>query len=479
MNKHKSRRIGAFCLSLLMAGCLEAQAQKVSFNAGSVTLKVAFQKIEAVSAYKIAYNGSQLDVNRKVMLNQQNKEVLDVLTQILSGTGFTYSVKGKYIVIAPKQDDKAKKSKRISGNIVDETGEPIIGANVLVAGTTQGTITDLDGNFALEVPEGGLLDVSYIGYLTQQINTKGQNHVQIVLHEDTQKLDEVVVVGYGTRSRKSITGSVDQVSNEVFENRPVTNATQALQGASANLIIQSKNMNPNDNSLNINIRGVSTMGNNDPLIVIDGLISSSSTLNNLNPNDIESVSVLKDAGSAAIYGSRSANGVILVTTKRGSKGAKPIVSFSGQVGMQDPHILFSPVEGWQNAMLRNQANMNVCSSTQFKPSKILDQYEHHDEEEWLYRQIIQTGLQQNYNLNVSGGSENTTYMVSANYFNQENNFKGNFGMERYNFRTNLTTEYGRFKLTSLMAYNRRKDRTIAGGTGNTIITSSRVPSDNS
>ena len=476
MNKHKSRRIGAFCLSLLMAGCLEAQAQKVSFNAGSVTLKVAFQKIEAVSAYKIAYNGSQLDVNRKVVLNQQNKEVLDVLTQILSGTGFTYSVKGKYIVIAPQQDEKTKKSKRISGKIVDETGEPIIGANVLVAGTTQGTITDLDGNFALEVPEGGLLDVSYIGYLTQQINTKGQNHVQIVLREDTQKLDEVVVVGYGTRSRKSITGSVDQVSNEVFENRPVTNATQALQGASANLIIQSKNMNPNDNSLNINIRGVSTMGNNDPLIVIDGLISSSSTLNNLNPNDIESVSVLKDAGSAAIYGSRSANGVILVTTKRGSKGAKPIVSFSGQVGMQDPHILFSPVEGWQNAMLRNQANMNVGSAPQFTPSQIRDLYAHRDEEEWLYRQIIQTGLQQNYNLNVSGGSENTTYMVSANYFNQENNFKGNFGMERYNFRTNLTTEYGRFKLTSLMAYNRRKDRTIAGGTGNTIINSSRVPS---
>ena len=138
-----------------MAGCLEAQAQKVSFNAGSVTLKVAFQKIEAVSAYKIAYNGSQLDVNRKVVLNQQNKEVLDVLTQILSGTGFTYSVKGKYIVIAPQQDEKAKKSKRISGKIVDETGELIIGANGLVAGTTQGTITDLDGNFALGCPKVG------------------------------------------------------------------------------------------------------------------------------------------------------------------------------------------------------------------------------------------------------------------------------------------------------------------------------------
>ena len=477
MNKHKSRRVGTYCLSLLIASCLQLNAQKVSFNEGTVSLKEAFQKIESSSSYKIAYNGTQLDISKQVELNQKNTEVLEVLGQVLSNTGYTYSVKGKYVVITPaKKEDVNQKSKKITGQIVDELGEPVIGANVVVAGTTTGTVTDFDGNFTLEVPDNGILDVSYIGYLAQQIPLKGKDSFKIVLREDTQKLDEVVVVGYGTRSRKSITGSVDQVNNEVFENRPVTNATQALQGASANLIIQSKNANPNDNSMNINIRGVSTMGNNDPLIVIDGLVSSSSTLNNLNPNDIDNVSVLKDAGSAAIYGSRSANGVILVTTKKGAKGSKPVVSFNGQVGIQDPHILFSPVEGWQNAMLRNQANMNVGSAPQFTPSQIRDLYDHRNEEDWLYNQIIKSGVQQNYNLSVSGGSENTTYMVSANYFNQESNFQGSFGMERYNVRSNLTTEYGRFKLTTLMAYNRRKDRTVAGGTGNTIINSSRVPS---
>lgn len=234
-------------------------------------------------------------------------------------------------------------------------------------------------------------------------------------------------------------------------------------------------MNPNDNQLNINIRGVSTMGNNDPLIVIDGLISSTSTLNNMNQNDIENVTVLKDAGSAAIYGSRSANGVILVTTKKGLKSKKPLVRLNGLVGYQDPDILYQPVEGWQNAMYRNQANINSGSAPVYTPMQIRDLYEHRDEEYWYFNKIMQKGLQQNYNLNVSGGSDNTTYMVSAGYLNQESNFVGGYGLERYNFRSNLTTDYKRFKLTSLMAYNRRNERTLAGGTGNTIINSSRIP----
>ena len=205
--------------------------------------------------------------------------------------------------------------KQITGKVTDNKGESIIGANIIELGTTNGTVTDIDGNFSLLVEQNGSIRITYIGYLEQTISTAGNARFNIVLQEDTKSLEELVVIGYGTRQRKSITGAVDQVNSEMFEDRPVSNAVQALQGASANLIIQQKNMNPNDNNLSINIRGVSTMGNNDPLIVIDGLISSANTLNSINQNDIENVSVLKDAGSAAIYGSRSANGVILVTTK--------------------------------------------------------------------------------------------------------------------------------------------------------------------
>ncbi len=365
---------------------------------------------------------------------------------------------------------------KVTGTVSDETGEVLPAVNVVQKGTTNGTATDMDGKFSLEVPEGALLTIHYIGFITEEVAAGDAVPMHIVLKEDVQKLSEVVVVGYGTRQRKSITGAVDQVGTDVFENRPVSNAMQALQGASANLIIQQKNMNPNDNnSMNINIRGISTMGNNEPLIVIDGLISSTLTLNNMNPGDIENVSVLKDAGSAAIYGSRSANGVILVTTKKGSKVAKPVVRFSGMLGYQDPDILYQPVEGWQNAMYRNQANMNVGGDPAFTPAQIRDLYEHRSEEYWYLNEIMEKALQQTYNVNVSGGSDNTTYMVSAGYLNQGSNFAGNFGVERYNFRSNLTTEYGRFKLTSLMAYTRKNERTIAGGTGNVIINSSRIP----
>ena len=364
---------------------------------------------------------------------------------------------------------------KVTGTVSDETGEVLPAVNVVQKGTTNGTATDMDGKFSLEVPEGALLTIHYIGFITEEVAAGDAVPMHIVLKEDVQKLSEVVVVGYGTRQRKSITGAVDQVGTDVFENRPVSNAMQALQGASANLIIQQKNMNPNDNSMNINIRGISTMGNNEPLIVIDGLISSTLTLNNMNPGDIENVSVLKDAGSAAIYGSRSANGVILVTTKKGSKVAKPVVRFSGMLGYQDPDILYQPVEGWQNAMYRNQANMNIGGDPAFTPAQIRDLYEHRSEEYWYLNEIMEKALQQTYNVNVSGGSDNTTYMVSAGYLNQGSNFAGNFGVERYNFRSNLTTEYGRFKLTSLMAYTRKNERTVAGGTGNVIINSSRIP----
>ena len=385
-----------------------------------------------------------------------------------------------YCMLSASDEIKAQtqsgvKKIKVTGAVSDESGELLFGVNVVQKGTTNGAATDIDGKFSIEVPPGAALTVNYIGFIPQEIIVNDEKPLNIVLSEDVRMLSEVVVVGYGTRQRRSITGAVDQVGTAVFENRPVSNTMQALQGASANLIIQQKNMNPNDNSMNINIRGISTMGNNDPLIVIDGLISGTATLNNLNPNDIENVSVLKDAGSAAIYGSRSANGVILITTKKGSALAKPVVRFNGMVGYQDPDILYQPVEGWQNAMYRNQANMNGGSSPTFTPAQIRDLYEHRSEEYWYLNEIMEKGLQQAYNVNVSGGNQNTTYMVSAGYRNQESNFAGNFGLERYNFRSNLTTEYGRFKLTSLMAYTRKNERTVGGGTGNVIINSSRIP----
>src|SRR5690606_16387062 len=189
--------------------------------------------------------------------------------------------------------------------------------------------------------------------------------------------------------------------------------------------IQQRSMDPNNNTMNINIRGISTMNSNGPLVVIDGLVTESGALNKLNPADIESVSVLKDAGTAAIYGSRSANGVILVTTKTGKRNQRPRVNISSLVGVQDPQILYSPVAGYQNATLKNMALTNVNKDPEFTPDQIMDLYNHRDVEVWNYDQIMQSSLQQNHNVSIAGGGESSTYLFSAGYLDQKSNFVGN------------------------------------------------------
>jgi len=484
MRNQKRMKLLLWSGKILLAGLLStalAQAQepakevRKNFAANNIAVSELVKRlgVEYPYSFFIADAGAAAV---RVSVDAKNATAEQVLTSAFSGKDLTFIKKDRSYTISLKTKQPQQTTKSITGTVFDVEGFPVIGATVVEkTNPNNGTITDVDGKFSITVPQGAVLVFKFIGYATQEIAAKEGAAMQITLSEDIQKLQEVVVVGYGTRQRKSITGAVDQVGSTTFENRPVSNAMQALQGASANLIIQQRNMNPNDNSMSLNIRGVSTMGSNDPLIVIDGLTSGTGTLNNLNPNDIESVSVLKDAGSAAIYGSRSANGVILVTTKKGSLGGKPVVKFNSLIGYQDPDILYQPVKGWQNAMYRDQANVNVGSSPVFTAEQIRDLYDHQDEEYWYLNEIMKSGLQQDYNFSIAGGNTAATYMVSAGYHNQESNFVGNFGLERYNFRSNLTNQFGRLKLTTLLAYNRKMEKTVAGGTGNVIINSSRIP----
>jgi len=366
--------------------------------------------------------------------------------------------------------------KSLSGTVLDESNIPVTGASVLVVGTSNAAITDANGNFTLKnVMPDASIKISFIGYYTQNVAVKNQTVMNVVLKENVRVLDDVVVIGYGTTTRKNITGSVDQVSSKMIENRPVANVTQALQGASANLIIQQKSMNPNDNSININIRGVSTMGSNTPLIVIDGIVSNTNAMGDLNPNDIENISVLKDAGSAAIYGSRSANGVLLITTKTGKKDQVPVIRFTAQKGVQQPKMLFDQVHGWENATFRNEAATNVGSAALFTAERIQELKDNGDSVPFI-DQILKDGPQQNYNVNIQGGSGNSTYLLSAGYFDQRSNFAGpDYGVKRYNFRSNLTTEIGRLKLSGNLAYTRYENRTHTGSTGFILVDATRIP----
>jgi len=374
---------------------------------------------------------------------------------------------------APSLQDK--KEGTIVGKITDKSGEPIVGATIKVKGSSVGTVSDVQGNYRLQAPSNAVIQFSFMGYTSKEQHVKGRSTINVVLEEDSKVLDELVVIGYGTVKKRSITGSVDQVKKELIEDKPVANVTQALQGVAPNLIIQRKSYNPTGESTNINIRGISTINSNAPLIVIDGLVSSDGSLNDLNPNDIDNISILKDAGSASIYGSRSSNGVILVTTKKGKNNNPTEIKLSSAVGFESPRLLFHPVMGYQNASLKNLALVNSNRPAEFTPAQIQDLYDHRNEESWFLNQIFRTALQQNHNISVTGGSASTSYMVSLGYYNQESNYVGNktFGMQRYNLRSNVTTTLGRVKLQALLAFT--QNNTISPTGGAFEIDASRTP----
>jgi len=361
------------------------------------------------------------------------------------------------------QTSRSDTQKTIRGIVKDKQEETLIGAGITVKGTTNATITDIDGNFSINCNENDILVFSYIGYLPQEKKVGSSTFYSIIMEEDTKILDEVIVIGYGTTTRKHVIGAVDQVRDNLIKDRPVANISQALQGASPSLSIQQRSMNPNDNTMNINIRGISSMNNNDPLIVIDGMIADDvNAMNMLNPNDIENVSVLKDAGTAAIYGSRSANGVILITTKKGRTEMKPVISLNTSLGSQNPDILLKPLKGYQNALLRNDSYVNSGKDPVYTPEQIAEFAK--GDSEWGYKAIMKNALQQNYNLGVQGGSKTTSYNISFGYYDQESNYKGqDFGVKRYNLRSNIVTDIDKLKLTALLAYDRKEGRSDRGG----------------
>lgn len=453
-----------------------SQNARVSLSLRNVAVKDVLKEIENKSEFFFIYNNELIDVNRRVNIQASEKQIGEVLHTVFEGQEVDVMVIDRKIVLAPHDIAAAVQQQRgVSGTVTDNSGGSLPGVTVIIKGTATGTITDVNGRYTLSnIPDNSTLIFSFVGMQSQEVVVGSQSVVNVSLSDQTISIEEVVAIGYGTMQRKNIIGSVDQVNSELIENRPVSNTMQALQGASANLIIQQRSMNPNSNAMNINIRGISTMNNNDPLIVIDGIITELESLNKLNPADIDNISVLKDAGSAAIYGSRSSNGVILVTTKKGDKNRRPVVRFSNMVGIQDPHILFSPVKGYENAILKNQALINGGSSPIYSPQQIRD-YQENGDGEWFLHGIMREALQQNYNASISGGSESSTYMISTGYFNQESNFVGDFGVERFNFRTNLVSEYGRLKISATMAYNRTMQNAPNANAGTLIIDGSRIP----
>ena len=322
---------------------------------------------------------------------------------------------------------------RVTGKVTDQENAALPGVSILISGTSQGTVTDGEGNFMINAPGNGTLVFSFIGYETQTVEIGNRSVIDIKLAQGSRSLDELVVVGYGTQRKTDVTGALSVVSTREFSQQPITRLDQVLQGRAAGVQVTQSNGAPGGDS-KVRVRGAnSVLGNNDPLYVIDGFVGANYNL--LNPNDIESLQVLKDAASTSIYGSRGANGVIIITTKKGTKGIK--VSYEGQGSVSNVIKKFDILPAGEFAEIVNARATATGSNAPFTQAQV-DDFKKNGGTDWQDL-VYRNGSGQQHQVTVSGGNEKTSFLISGNYVNQKG-IVNNSGFKRYVLRTNLTTQ---------------------------------------
>lgn len=457
------------CVFCSYAGNAHSQNAKVSIRMNNVKLDKILNEIENQTDYLFIYN-NQVDINKITSVKVKNEAVAQVLDRILSGTGINYELEGTHIILtteAIKDLHAQQQAKTVTGTVTDISGEPIIGANIRIKGTTTGTITDIDGNFSIEAKPQSVIEVSYIGYLTQETVINNQKSIRFLLKEDTKTLDEVVVIGYGVQKKADLTGSVANINTEKLNTQSNANIGQALQGKIAGVDIVSQGGAPGSGT-RIMVRGIGTLNNASPLYIVDGMYMNS--IDHINPNDIASIDVLKDASSAAIYGSRAANGVIIVTTKEGSNTeGKPIIDLSVNLGISTASKFLDMLDakGWAEVTtIARQAigkpALDMATDLANKPDN--------DWQDIMFR----PALMQNYNLSVKGGGKYSTYYTGLGYFNQDGIVKGT-NYQRYNIQSKNDYKRGIFSAgTNLIisfSHDKPLHQELRGGMIGTILQS--------
>ena len=448
-------------ISFFQLSAVESYGQnaKINLSLSDVTLEEAIKTIEANTQFVFFFSNSAVDMTKHVDLNVKNGNIKEVLNQILSS--YKYRIEDNKIVLLGEVQQDGK----IWGVVSDAFG-PIAGANVVVKGTTNGTITDMDGRFSLDAPKGAKLQISYIGYITKELTVDTKTDYVIELVEDSQALEEVVVVGYGTEKKVNVIGSIAQIGSEKLENRSTPQLSNVLTGQMAGVTVIQRSGRPGNSGGEIRVRGVGSFGGesnkSDALVLIDGIPGK---LNDVSSEDVESISVLKDDSTAAIYGSRAANGVILVTTKTGKEG-KVSVGYNGYVGFNTPTALPEFVDTWQYATLYNEA-VGREAYTQEEIQKFRDgsDPDHYANARYLDEVFSRKGLQTGHDVTINGGNAENKYMVSFGYLKQNGIVEKN-DYQRYNARVNLINEIlPGLKLTSRLSgvYGNRKEPMAPGG----------------
>lgn len=435
----KSLVVGGFCMMSSLA-----MSAQISLTLENKSTRDVIREIERVSEYRFFYNEDLQGLDQKININASDANIRTVLNEIQRQTSISYVIKenNQIVLSAGVKSDKTQQvgdSRIIKGTILDATGMPVIGANVMVKGTTNGTITDMDGKFSLEVDKNAILVVSYIGYANQEIKVGNQNTLSITMKEDAEALDELVVVGYGVQKKVNLTAAVETVNSEVLENRPVKSATEMLEGVVPNLNISTTSGAP-DATSSLNIRGFTGIGSKgSPLVLVDGVEQS---LDMVNPNDIESISVLKDAAASAIYGSRAPYGVVLITTKSGKKGMKTSINYSGTFQINQPTMIPNSASSVDFAKTLNGALKNSLQEGVYSQEAIQRMQDYIDGKITDNNQIMSNGrwgehwdanantdyfdyafkdhsLNTTHDLNVSGGTDKTAYYAGLGYSYRE------------------------------------------------------------
>ena len=450
--------------------CLNMSISAQSVNLQNVTVKQALNKLQQTCGYSFVYEAKDLNTSKRVSVNASN--CAEAIGQVLRGQGVTYTLKGKNVIISKASvkhqgTQQVGNQRRVKGVIKDGNGEPIIGATVRVKGhESTGTISDLDGNFSLEVSPGDELEVSYVGYSTKLIKTGNSSSLSVVMKEDNKALGEIVVIGYGTQRKADLTGSVANVDATKLNTQSNSTIGQALQGKIAGVDIVSQGGQPGSGS-RIMVRGIGTLNNASPLYIVDGMYMSG--IDHINPSDIQSIDVLKDASSAAIYGSRAANGVVIITTKSGSNTeGVPTINVTANVGVNTPakYLDILNASDWAAVTTESRAASGL------KPLDMALDLASKEDNDWQDI-MFNPALMQNYNLSVQGGGKYTTYYNSFGYTNQDGVLKGT-NFQRYTMQSKVDYKKGIVNLGTNIILEYDKDKPLfsavrGGMVGHTLL----------
>lgn len=429
-----------------------SQTTKLNLKAENTTILKVFEQIENVSGYRFFYDNGLKDLKKETSIRANGKSIVKILDELFEGTDIAYEIKDRIILVRSKSDETTMSSQQkitVSGQILDTDRKPLPGVSIVVKGTTNGTITDFDGKYSISnIPASATLVFSFVGMKKQEIPVRGKSTINLTMEEEAIGLNEVVAVGYGTMKKANLTGSVDMVTAEKLEQRPITDVGQGLQGLIPNLNVTIYSGDPT-RSTDLNVRGFESINGGAPLILVDGVPMD---LNRINPQDVESITVLKDAAAGAVYGARAAFGVIMVKTKQGKGDIN--VRMSAELSTDKPIFHVDPLtNGYEYALLRNQVATRDGGNAYYTDDymarlkaywddpknqpgyAVIDgQFENYEYTHMAEDVMNSSSPKQKYDLSVSGGTEKSSYYTSFGFLNQDGflNLPGNDNFKRYN-----------------------------------------------